>query len=98
MVVYGAAGIAENVTALYLPRVSFGAHAREGIHAAVLDLEPVNETAGFDQMGILGANFLRHFRVTFDFPRAIVRLEPLQGKAKSKRENTPTEVTVPEQP
>ncbi len=98
MVVYGAAGVAENVTALLLPRVSFGAHAREGIRAAVLDLEPVNETAGFDQMGILGANFLRHFRVTFDFPRAIVRLEPLQGKAKNKTENTPTEVTLPGQP
>jgi tetratricopeptide (TPR) repeat protein len=98
MVVYGAAGVAENVTALLLPRVSFGAHAREGIRAAVLDLEPVNETAGFDQMGILGANFLSHFRVTFDFPRAIVRLEPLQAKARNKTENTPTEVTLPGQP
>jgi hypothetical protein len=43
----------------------------------VLDLEPVNETAGFEQSGILGGNFLRHFRVVFDFPKGIVRLQPL---------------------
>ena len=44
----------------------------------MLDLEPINETAGFQQSGILGGNFLRHFRVIFDFQRAIVRFEPLE--------------------
>jgi len=42
-----------------------------------IDLDPVNETAGFRQSGILGANFLKYFRVTFDFRRGIIRLEPL---------------------
>ena len=37
----------------------------------------INETTGFLQSGILGGNFLRQFRVTFDFQRSIIRLEPL---------------------
>ncbi len=77
MRVYGAAGVAEDVKMLLLPHLRFGACERERIHAAVLDLEPINETAGFVQAGIIGGNFLRHFRVTFDFQRGIVRLEPL---------------------
>ena len=74
--VYGAAGIADGVKTLILPRIFFGAQMREKIPAAILDLEPVNETSGFTQNGILGGNFLRQFRVTFDFQKGIVRLEP----------------------
>ena len=76
MRVFGAAGIAEDVKTVLLPRVLLGALAREQLSAAVLDLEPINETAGFTQNGILGANFLRHFRVTFDFSRGLIRLDP----------------------
>jgi predicted aspartyl protease/Flp pilus assembly protein TadD len=76
MRVFGAAGIAEDVKTVLLPKVLLGTFARERINAAVLDLEPLNETAGFAQDGILGANFLRHFRVSFDFPRGVIRLEP----------------------
>ena len=76
MRVFGAAGIAEDVKTVLLPRVLLGALAREQLSAAVLDLEPLNETAGFTQNGILGANFLRHFRVTFDFQRGLIRLDP----------------------
>ncbi|MCA1849495.1 MAG: retroviral-like aspartic protease family protein, partial [Acidobacteria bacterium] len=77
MRVYGAAGIAEDVQSLVLPRVFLGRQARDHLDVAVLDLEPVNETTGFVQSGIIGGNFLRHFRVTFDFKRAVVWLEPL---------------------
>jgi predicted aspartyl protease len=80
MRVFGAAGVAEDVKTVLLPRVLLGTFAREHVNAAVLDLEPLNETAGFTQNGILGANFLRHFRVSFDLPRGLIRLEPL-GKA-----------------
>jgi predicted aspartyl protease/Flp pilus assembly protein TadD len=76
MRVFGAAGVAEDVKTVLLPRVLLGTFARERINAAVLDLEPLNETAGFTQDGILGANFLRHFRVAFDFPRGVITLEP----------------------
>jgi tetratricopeptide (TPR) repeat protein len=95
--VYGSAGVADNVTTLLLPRVSLGAHVRDGIRAAVLDLEPINETAGFDQMGILGANFLRHYRVVFDFQRSIVRLEQLPG-ASQKKDGPIRDASTPVQP
>ncbi|HEV2915630.1 MAG TPA: aspartyl protease family protein [Pyrinomonadaceae bacterium] len=74
--IYGSAGVAENVKLLELPRVSFGSYTREKLSAAVLDMEPINETAGFEQTGIIGGNFLRHFRLIFDFQKGIVRLEP----------------------
>lgn len=77
MRVFGAAGVAEDVKTVLLPKVLWGTFGREKISAAVLDLEPLNETAGFTQNGILGANFLRHFRVSFDFPRGVIRLEPI---------------------
>ncbi len=77
MRVFGAAGVAEDVKQLQLPRLSLGLSTLEKINAAVLDMEPVNETAGFTQSGILGGNFLRHFRVYFDFARGTMRLEPL---------------------
>jgi predicted aspartyl protease/thioredoxin-like negative regulator of GroEL len=78
MKVYGAAGVADDVRIAALPRVQIGSYSREGIDAAVLDLEPVNETAGFQQSGILGGNFLRHYRVIFDFARSVVRFESLE--------------------
>jgi len=77
MRVYGAAGVAENVKIVLLPRIAIGGYSREGVDAAVLDMDPVNETAGFLQSGILGGNFLRHFRVIFNFQRAVIKLEPL---------------------
>ena len=70
-----------------LPRLSLGLTKLERINAAVLDMEPVNETAGFTQSGILGGNFLRHFRVYFDFARGAMRLETLNQKSRSATEN-----------
>lgn len=77
MRIFGAAGVKDDVKLFVLPRVMLGPLARENLGAAVLDLEPINETAGFTQDGILGANFLRHFRISFDFQRGVIRLEPL---------------------
>ena len=83
MRVYGAAGIADDVKTVLLPKVMLGSIAREHISAAILDMEPVNETAGFTQNGILGGNFLSHYRVSFDFQRAVIKLEPLKKTAKT---------------
>ncbi len=82
MRVYGAAGVTEDVKLLQLPKLSLGLTTLERINAAVLDMEPVNETAGFTQSGILGGNFLRHFRIYFDFARGAMRLESLNQKPK----------------
>ncbi len=84
MRVFGAAGIAEDVKRILLPKVALGAFAREQISAAVLDMEPINETSGFTQSGILGGNFLQHFRVAFDFRRGLIWLEPLGKTAKGE--------------
>ncbi|MFL6207598.1 MAG: aspartyl protease family protein [Pyrinomonadaceae bacterium] len=73
--VYGAAGVSEDVQLLLLPHIIMGTYNHPNLSAAVLDMEPINETSGFEQTGILGGNVLRFFRVTFDFQRAIVQLE-----------------------
>jgi predicted aspartyl protease/tetratricopeptide (TPR) repeat protein len=86
MRVYGAAGVAEDVKLLVLPRVTLGSFVRESVPAVVLDLNAINETSGFDQTGIIGGNFLRHFRITFDFQRGKVRLEPLTPAATTRPE------------
>jgi len=95
MRVFGAAGIAENVKMALLPKLGVGTYTREKIDAAVLDLEPVNETAGFQQSGILGGNFLRYFRVVFDFQRGLVRLEPLEGNTVQNESTARPEATQP---
>jgi len=95
MRVFGAAGVTEDVKLLQLPRLSLGLSKMERINAAVLDLEPVNETAGFTQSGILGGNFLRHFRIYFDFARGAMRLEPLNQKPKSVEILNPEVIVTP---
>ena len=95
MRVFGAAGVTEDVKLLQLPRLSLGLSRLEKINAAVLDMEPVNETAGFTQSGILGGNFLRHFRIYFDFARGAMRLEPLNQKPKSVENINPEVVVTP---
>ena len=93
MRVYGAAGVTEDVKLLQLPKLSLGLTTLERINAAVLDMEPVNETAGFTQSGILGGNFLRHFRVYFDFARGAMRLESLRQKPKTSENINPETVS-----
>lgn len=77
MRVVGAAGVTEDVPAYLLPRVTFGNHTRESIVAVMLDLNLINETSGFEQAGILGGNFLRNYRLTFDFENSKVIFVPI---------------------
>jgi tetratricopeptide (TPR) repeat protein/predicted aspartyl protease len=95
MRVFGAAGVTEDVKLLQLPKLSLGVTTLERINAAVLDMEPVNETAGFTQAGILGGNFLRHFRVYFDFARGAMRLESLNKPKTPENINPETAATTP---
>jgi hypothetical protein len=71
--------------------VLLGSQAREKLDVAVLDLEPVNETTGFVQSGIIGGNFLRHFRVSFDFRKSVIWLEPLSASASAIEKQTQME-------
>ncbi|MDQ3180611.1 MAG: aspartyl protease family protein [Acidobacteriota bacterium] len=77
MRVIGAAGITEDVASFLLPRVTFGSHSRESIKAIALNLNLINETSGFEQAGILGGNFLKNYRLTFDFANSKVIFVPI---------------------
>ncbi len=78
MRVVGAAGITDSVSSFLLPRVTFGTHSRKSIMAIALDLDLINETAGFEQAGILGGNFLKNYRLTFDFEQSKVIFVPIK--------------------
>lgn len=73
--VVGAAGVLDNVRTFNLPRVSLGPKYVERVRAVELDLDILNEASGFRQVGILGGNFLKNYRMTFDFKNARVVLE-----------------------
>jgi predicted aspartyl protease len=77
MRVIGSAGITDDVPSFLLPRVSFGTHSRKSIMAIALDLDTINEASGFEQAGILGGNFLRNYRMTFDFKNSKVTFVPI---------------------
>lgn len=77
MRVIGSAGITEDVPSFLLPKVTFGSHSREGVAAIALDLDLINEASGFQQAGILGGNFLRNYRLTFDFKNSRVTFVPI---------------------
>lgn len=86
MRVVGAAGVTDDVQSYILPRLSFGDQSRSGISAVALDLDLINEASGFEQAGILGGNFLKSYRLTFDFKNARVLFDPV-GERPS--ENVP---------
>ena len=91
--VYGAAGVTEGVQALTLPSLAIGPHQRRNVRAVVLDLSAINETAGFEQAGIVGGNVLRNFRVTFDFRRWAIRFELLDGAGEQDSPDATQSVT-----
>jgi tetratricopeptide (TPR) repeat protein len=70
--VIGSAGISDDVRTFLLPRVTFGQHTRTSIMAVALNLDLINEASGFEQSGILGGNFLKNYRLTFDFKNSKV--------------------------
>lgn len=78
MRVVGAAGITEEVPSFLLPKVSFGTNSRERVKVVALNLGIINETSGFVQAGILGGNFLKNYRLTFDFTNSKVVFVPIK--------------------
>ncbi len=75
--VIGSAGVTDDVSSFMLPRVTFGSHSRKDIMAVALDLRLINEASGFEQAGILGGNFLKNYRLTFDFKNSRVTFVPV---------------------
>ena len=77
MRVIGSAGVTEDVPSFTLPKVTFGNNSCESVAAVALDLGMINEASGFQQAGILGGNFLRNYRLTFDFRNSKVIFVPI---------------------
>jgi predicted aspartyl protease/Flp pilus assembly protein TadD len=77
--VIGAAGIEEGAEALELATLTVSGLRKKNSRALILDLEPVNETSGFEQHGIIGGDYLAHFKVDFDLRRFRLRLTPQTG-------------------
>jgi len=78
--VIGAAGIEEGVETLGLSALTVNGLRKTNSRAVILSLEAVNETSGFEQHGILGGDYLEHFRVAIDMRRFQFKLTP-QSKA-----------------
>jgi len=76
--VIGSAGVTNDVQTFKLPMVTFGRHSRKDIMAVALDLDIINEASGFEQSGILGGNFLKNYRMTFDFKNSKVTFVSVQ--------------------
>lgn len=76
--VIGAAGETAEMPVFILPRVSFGTESRRSVVAIALDLDIINESSGFEQAGILGGNFLKNYRLTFDFQNSKVHFVPVK--------------------
>jgi tetratricopeptide (TPR) repeat protein len=74
--VIGAAGIEEGAEALGLSALTVNGLKKKNSRALILDLEAVNETSGFEQHGILGGDYLSHFRVVLDLRRYHFKLTP----------------------
>jgi tetratricopeptide (TPR) repeat protein len=80
--VIGAGGVSDNVELLHIRNCRVADLRQDNLRALVLDFDAINETAGFEQSGILGGDFLRHFSVTIDFVRAEVVLRPYTNLIK----------------
>lgn len=74
--VIGAAGIEEGAEALQLATLTVKGLRKSNSRALILDLDPVNETSGFEQHGIIGGDYLTHFLVQLDLRRFRLRLTP----------------------
>jgi hypothetical protein len=83
--VIGAAGIEDGVETLGLSALTVNGLRKSNSRAVILNLEAVNETSGFEQHGILGGDYLEHFRVSLDLRRYQFKLTP-QTKAISVAE------------
>jgi tetratricopeptide (TPR) repeat protein len=74
--VIGAAGIADDTAALGINTLTVNGLRKNRSRALILDLGSVNETSGFEQHGVLGGDYLSHFRVVFDLRRYQFKLTP----------------------
>ncbi len=85
--VIGAAGIEDGVETLGLSTLTVNGLRKSNSRAVILDLDAVNETSGFEQHGILGGDYLEHFRVVLDLRRYQFKLTPQTPAIKIAADN-----------
>jgi tetratricopeptide (TPR) repeat protein len=85
--VIGAAGIEDGVETMGLSTLTVNGLRKSPSRAVILDLEAVNETSGFEQHGILGGDYLAHFRVVLDLRRYQFKLTPQTPAIKIAADN-----------
>jgi len=74
--VVGAAGVEEGVESLGLSTLAVNGLAMKNARALILNLDSINGESGFEQHGILGGDYLSHFRVVLDLRRFQFRITP----------------------
>ena len=73
------------------PNATVGGHALKGIETVFCaDLQPLRYAVGKDIRGILGADFLRQFKVTIDFDNGRVQLD-----TSTTNETAPGDTSIP---
>jgi tetratricopeptide (TPR) repeat protein len=85
--VIGAAGIEDGVETMGLSTLTVNGLRKSPSRAVILDLDAVNETSGFEQHGILGGDYLAHFRVVLDLRRYQFKLTPQTPAIKIAADN-----------
>lgn len=84
--VFGAAGVTYGVASFIVPELKFGPNVQNDVSAIALDLDIINQSAGYVQSGILGGNFLSKYRLTFDFQRSEVKFVPISAASEIKEQ------------
>src|SRR5262249_12090814 len=74
--VVGAAGVEEGVESLGFSTLAVKGFAMKNARALILNLDSINGESGFEQHGILGGDYLSHFRVVLDLRRFQFRITP----------------------
>jgi predicted aspartyl protease len=69
------AGGAVEVRLAKVESLSIGRTRREGLDVAIMDLDGIGKAIETKIDGIVGYNFLKHYRVTIDYPRQTVTFE-----------------------
>lgn len=100
--VVGAAGVTENVNLMRASKVQLMDLMRENLRMPVLNLNMINEHAGFEQQGILGGDFLYTCRIQINFRSLELSLTPQIKTLTKKVEDTTskqnaTPLTKPEE-
>jgi hypothetical protein len=71
----GLRGSLSPMRVIRIDRIELGDAEARSLNGCVVDLDAIQQ-AGVDARGLLGLNFLKAYRLTLDFPRGVLQLQP----------------------